>query len=127
MPEHSKKTWVPSDESRKNGLKKIKLVTGSVKVVKQSIQPLLYYFCSIGQKKKMNAWVKEDQFSTWFVHTGWQENWVVFNTYFHWWLRWQRVWLLCKRPGFDPWRKVDALEKGTATHSSILAWRIPWT
>ena len=21
----------------------------------------------------------------------------------------------------------DALEKGTATHSSILAWRIPWT
>lgn len=52
MPEHSIKTWVPSDESRKNGLKKIKLVTGSVKVVKQSIQPLLYYFCSIGQKKK---------------------------------------------------------------------------
>ena len=22
---------------------------------------------------------------------------------------------------------VDPLEKGTATHSSILAWRIPWT
>ena len=21
----------------------------------------------------------------------------------------------------------DALEKGTATHSSVLAWRIPWT
>jgi len=21
----------------------------------------------------------------------------------------------------------DALEKGTATHSNILAWRIPWT
>ena len=21
----------------------------------------------------------------------------------------------------------DALEKGTATHSSILAWRMPWT
>ena len=21
----------------------------------------------------------------------------------------------------------DSLEKGTATHSSILAWRIPWT
>ena len=23
--------------------------------------------------------------------------------------------------------REDALEKGTATHSSILAWRIPWT
>ena len=23
--------------------------------------------------------------------------------------------------------QVDALEKGMATHSSILAWRIPWT
>ena len=26
------------------------------------------------------------------------------------------------RPGFNPW-----VEKGTATHSSILIWRIPWT
>ena len=25
-------------------------------------------------------------------------------------------------PGWE-----DALEKGTATHSSILTWRIPWT
>ena len=23
--------------------------------------------------------------------------------------------------------QVDPLEEGTATHSSILAWRIPWT
>ena len=30
--------------------------------------------------------------------------------------------------GFDPWvRKIDALNKGMATHSSILAWEIPWT
>ena len=29
------------------------------------------------------------------------------------------------RSGFDPWE--DPLEKGMATHSSILAWRIPWT
>ena len=29
---------------------------------------------------------------------------------------------------FDPWvRKIDPLEKGMATYSSILAWRIPWT
>ena len=32
----------------------------------------------------------------------------------------QEVWLLS--PG-----KEDPLEKGMATHSSILAWRIPWT
>ena len=29
--------------------------------------------------------------------------------------------LQCRKPGFDP------LEKGTATHSSRTAWRIPWT
>ena len=32
------------------------------------------------------------------------------------------------RPGFDPWiPRTIPLEKGMATHSSILAWRIPWT
>ena len=30
--------------------------------------------------------------------------------------------LQCGRPGFEPW-----VGKGKATHSSILAWRIPWT
>ena len=28
---------------------------------------------------------------------------------------------------FDTWGQDDPLEKGMATHSSILAWRIPWT
>ena len=28
---------------------------------------------------------------------------------------------------FDPWVGKIPLEKGMATHSSILAWRIPWT
>ena len=32
-----------------------------------------------------------------------------------------------KRGQFDPWIGKDPLEKGTATHSSNLAWRIPWT
>ena len=32
-----------------------------------------------------------------------------------------------KKPEFDPLGLEDPLEKGTATHSSILAWRIPWT
>ena len=30
-------------------------------------------------------------------------------------------------PGFDPWVGKIPLEKGKATHYSILAWRIPWT
>ena len=34
----------------------------------------------------------------------------------------------CKQEtGFDPWVGKIPLEKGIATHSSILAWRIPWT
>ena len=32
-----------------------------------------------------------------------------------------------KRRGFDPWVGKIPLEEDTVTHSSILAWRIPWT
>jgi len=32
-----------------------------------------------------------------------------------------------RRPGFDLWIRKISLEKGMATHSSILSWRIPWT
>ena len=32
-----------------------------------------------------------------------------------------------RRPGFDPWVRKTALEKETATHSSNLACKIPWT
>ena len=38
-----------------------------------------------------------------------------------WWLRGWNVCLQCRRPGFDPWRRKDPLEKEMATHSSILA------
>ena len=31
------------------------------------------------------------------------------------------------RPGFDSWVGKIPLEKGKAIHSSLLAWRIPWT
>jgi len=27
---------------------------------------------------------------------------------------------------FDPWVRKISLEEGMATHSSILAWRVPW-
>ena len=37
----------------------------------------------------------------------------------------KRILLQCRRTRFDPWE--DTLEKGMATHSSILVWRIPWT
>ena len=32
-----------------------------------------------------------------------------------------------KRRGFDPWVGKIPLEQETATHSSVLAWKIPWT
>ena len=32
-----------------------------------------------------------------------------------------------KRHRFDPWGGEFPLEEGMATHSRILAWRIPWT
>jgi len=32
-----------------------------------------------------------------------------------------------RKPGFDPWVGKNPPEKGMAIHSSILAWRIPWT
>ena len=35
--------------------------------------------------------------------------------------------LQCGRPRFSRWVGEDPLEKEKATHSSILAWRIPWT
>ena len=43
------------------------------------------------------------------------------------WLRWWRICLQCRKPEFDPWIGKIPLEKGMATHSSILAWKIPWT
>ena len=33
----------------------------------------------------------------------------------------------CKRHGFSPWVRKIPREKEMATHSSVLAWRIPWT
>ena len=41
-----------------------------------------------------------------------------------WWLSGKEPTCPCKRLWFDP---VGHLEKETATHSSILAWEIPWT
>ena len=35
--------------------------------------------------------------------------------------------LQCQRPGFDPWIGKILFRREWITHSSILAWRIPWT
>ena len=37
-----------------------------------------------------------------------------------------RVCLQFRRPGFDSLGQEDPLEKEMATHSSTLAWKIPW-
>ena len=41
--------------------------------------------------------------------------------------QWQRIYLPCRSCGFDPWVGKIPLEKGMATHSSILAGGIPQT
>ena len=41
--------------------------------------------------------------------------------------QWSRIPLQCRRPQFNSWvGKILGWEKGKATYSSILAWRIPW-
>ena len=37
------------------------------------------------------------------------------------------VCLQCVRPGFDPWVGKISWRRKMATHSSTLAWKIPWT
>ena len=39
----------------------------------------------------------------------------------------KRTCLQCRRCGFDRWMGKITLEKEMATHSSILAWKVPWT
>ena len=39
----------------------------------------------------------------------------------------KKICLQCRRAGFNPWVRKIPWEKGMATHSSILAWTIPWT
>ena len=49
----------------------------------------------------------------------------------HWtelrWLNRQRICLQSGRLRFDPWVEKIPWKEGLETHSSILAWRIPWT
>ena len=44
-----------------------------------------------------------------------------------WWLRWLRNLAAIQETGVQSLEQEDLLEKGMATHSNILAWRILWT
>ena len=44
-----------------------------------------------------------------------------------WWLSGKESAYQCSRLRFDPWVGKIPLEKELATHSSILAWEVPWT
>ena len=46
---------------------------------------------------------------------------------FPWWLRCLRIHLPIQETRVQYLGWEDPLEKGMATHSSILAWKIPWT
>ena len=43
------------------------------------------------------------------------------------WLSGKESTCQCGRRRFDPWVRKIPLEEEMAAHSSILAWRIPWT
>ena len=43
-----------------------------------------------------------------------------------WWLRWWRIHLQRRRPGFDPWVREIPWRKEWLTHANILAWRTAW-
>ena len=55
------------------------------------------------------------------------------NTYIGglpWWFRWlgkKKNLQAMRETGFRSLGSEDPLEEGMATHSSVLAWRIPWT
>ena len=51
----------------------------------------------------------------------------LFNWSNPWWLRWQKNLPVMKETWVPLLGWEDCLEKGMATPSSILAWRIPWT
>ena len=40
--------------------------------------------------------------------------------------QWWRIWVSMQETQVRPLGQEDSLEKGMATHSSILAWKIPW-
>ena len=52
---------------------------------------------------------------------------IYYDIRLPWWLRQQRIHLLMQEMRVQFLGPDDTLEKEMATHSSILAWEIPWT
>ena len=44
-----------------------------------------------------------------------------------WWLSGKTYAFQCRGCGFGPWVRKITLEKVMANHSSIFAWKVPWT
>ena len=53
---------------------------------------------------------------------------IIFYVFFFWWgAGWGDKFSNCQETQVWLLGQEDPMEEGTATHSSILAWRIPWT
>ena len=68
--------------------------------------------------------------STRFLHSGWLELESLPALFEPWELFSYNLLVIardvCRRCRFNPWVGEDLLEEETATHFSILAWKIPW-
>ena len=73
------------------------------------------------QKKKLEDWL-----SLIMALNLWQVGELPF-LYIYWWLSGKEFACQHRRCSFDPPGREDPLEKEMTTHSSILAWEIPWT
>ena len=67
----------------------------------------------------------QTRLSNWTELTQFKPFWICSNL--PWWLSQYRIHLQCRRPRFWSLGWEDPLEKEMATHSSVLAWKTPWT
>ena len=91
--------------------------------MKSLIQQQVYYFvnCFSGRwwwQDLLSSYHMLDAFKITFVHSNCGASWVA---------QWSRVHLPVQETWVRSLGQEDPLEKEMATHSSILAWRIPWT
>ena len=92
----------------------------------------LFIFIGVAQLVKNPPAMQETRFDSWVGKIHWRRDSLLTPVFlgFPGGSAVKDSHLQCKRPGFDPWvgnqyPGFDTLEKGMATHSSILAWRIP--
>ena len=59
--------------------------------------------------------------------TGESKSDSTLDLFLPWWLSHYRICLQFRRPRFDPWVGKIPWRREWLSHTSILAWRIPWT